>query len=85
MPKQMSEKAKKKLMAPCSYLVWNDAKNRDELVAPPVDCKMECHKCGWNPAVMERRLHPPKRPPKVIIKQKVFTDAWGLPKWQASW
>lgn len=41
---------------PCKFQVWNQKKERYELILPAVNCGRNCDSCGWNPDVAEKRL-----------------------------
>lgn len=42
--------------APCAYMQYDEAKGKDVKTFPAVSCGHDCGKCGWNPAVREKRL-----------------------------
>jgi hypothetical protein len=43
-------------MKPCAFYDWDDAADRDRLAHPTDNCDMQCATCGFNPAVMDKRL-----------------------------
>lgn len=43
-------------MKPCAYYDYDDAAARDRLCCPVDNCDMQCGGCGFNPAVMDKRL-----------------------------
>lgn len=45
---------KKPPLAVCRFLLDEDGK--EKLIAPGVNCSLNCDTCGWNPEEQERRL-----------------------------
>ena len=49
-------KSKVGLRAPCVYEIWDERNQKYVEAYPAVGCNHVCDRCGWNPAVAEKRM-----------------------------